>query len=174
MLIFKLLGAALTVGVPTVVGFQIAARYRRRPAELRALQTGLAVLVTEVEYGATPLPEALRSAARAAGTVVGPLLSDAAARIERGGGITAGEALTAAVRRGAGESALAPADLEILTALAAVLGASGRSDQVRHLRLALDRLAGAEAEATAERARYERMYRYVGVLSGLALVLILL
>lgn len=174
MLIFKLLGAALTVAVPTMIGFQIAARYRRRPTELRALQTGLAMLVTEVEYGATPLPEALRSAARASGPVIGPLLADTALRIEQGGGITPGEALTAAIRHGAEQSCLAPADLEILSALAGVLGASGRSDQVRHLRLALDRLAGAEAEASAERSRYERMYRYVGVLSGLALVLILL
>ncbi len=45
---------------------------------------------------------------------------------------------------------------------------------MRHLRLALDRLAAAEAGAAEERRRYERMYRYVGVLTGLALVLILI
>ncbi|WP_374712122.1 stage III sporulation protein SpoIIIAB [Symbiobacterium terraclitae] len=170
----QLIGALLTVLVPSWIGFQIAARYARRPAELRAAQNGLAVLVTEVEYGATPLPDALRSAARAAGATVGAMLVDAAHRLEEGGGVTPGEALTAAVAAHREATCLTPADLEILLALAPVLGASDRRDQVRHLRLAMDRLAAAEAVAADERRRYERMYRYVGVLSGLALVLILI
>jgi stage III sporulation protein AB len=64
--------------------------------------------------------------------------------------------------------------LEVLLGLSEVLGASGRADQVRHLALARERLAGQEARAAAERARYERLARYMGVLSGAALVLILL
>lgn len=168
----KLIGALVTLAVPAWAGFQMAARYRRRPAELRALQTGLSVLLTEVEYGATPLPAALRSAARSAGPPVGPLFTETADRLEAGGGMTAGEAWAAALVQTAPATALTPADLEALQALTAVLGASGRQDQVRHLRLALERLAGAEAEAASEQVRYERMYQYVGVLSGLALVLI--
>jgi len=170
----KVLGALLTLIVPSVVGFQIAARYGRRPGELRALQTGLSILITEVEYGAVPLPEALRSAGRAAGQPVGAIFLAAADRLRAGGGITAGEALEAALRSAAAATCLTAADRAVLAALVPVLGASGRQDQVRHLRLALERLAGAEARATAERERYERMYRYVGVLSGLALVLILI
>lgn len=170
----KLLGALLTLAVPAVIGFQIAARYRRRPDELRWLQTGLSVLITEVEYGATPLPTALRSAARAAGPSVGRILEGGAERLEAGGGITPGEALVAALQAESDATCLAAADREVLVALAPVLGASGRQDQVRHLRLALERLAGAEEQAKADRERYERMYRYVGVLSGLALVLILM
>lgn len=170
----KLVGVALTVLAPSWIGFQIAARYGRRPVELRGFQNGLAVLVTEVEYGATPMPDALRSAARAAGPVAGAILADAARRLEAGGGITPGEALSDALAEHRGSVCLTPADEEILAALFPVLGASDRHDQVRHLRLALDRLAAAEAEAADERRRYERMYRYVGVLSGLALVLILM
>lgn len=173
-MLLTLLGAAFTIGVPTWFGFQIADRYRRRPTELRALQTALAVLVTEVEYGATPLPQALRSAARAAGPALGRLLAETAAGIEAGGGITPGEALNAALLVHLPATSLRPADGEVLQALAAVLGSSGRQDQVRHLKLALERLAGAEAAASEERSRYERMYRYVGLLSGLALVLILI
>jgi len=170
----KLIGALLTLLVPSWIGFRIAARYGRRPVELRAFQNGLAVLATEVEYGATPMPDALLSAARAAGGIAGAILADAAYRLLEGGGITPGEALRAALEQHREATCLTPADLEILTALTPVLGASDRRDQVRHLRLALERLVGAEAEAAEERRRYEPMYRYVGVLSGLALVLILI
>lgn len=170
----KLVGATITLGVSTWIGFQIAARYRRRPEELRRLQTGLALLATEIEYGATPMPAALRSAGQGAGPVIGPLFLAAADHLESGGGITPGEAMAAALDEGAASTCLSPPDLEILRALAPVLGASGRQDQIRHLRLAQERLGGAEVEALAERGRYERLFRYAGVLSGLALILILI
>ncbi len=169
----KLVGATLIIGMTSLWGFRVAARYSRRPQELRALQTALAVLTTEVEYGATPMPEALRQSAQAAGQPVRRLLLDTVQRLESGGGITPGEALQDALASFGPESHLSAGDLTILQALTAVLGASDRRDQVRHLRLALERLIGAEAQASEERQRYERMYKYVGVLSGLALVLIL-
>jgi len=171
--VFKLIGSLLILGVSSLLGFRVAAAYARRPTELRALQTALAVLTTEIEYGATPLPDALRQAGRAVGAPVCTLLTDAAGRMESGGGITGGEALQQALGRFAPESHLRPADLTVLQALVPVLGASDRRDQVRHLRLAVERLVGAEAQAADERQRYERMYKYVGVLSGLLVVLIL-
>jgi stage III sporulation protein AB len=173
-LLGKIVGSALILGCSSYAGWQVAGRYARRPLELRDLQTALAVLQTEVEYGATPLPEALLAAARAGGPSVGPLFAGTAARLAEGGGITPGEALREAAAEWAPKTALREADLAAVGALAEVLGASGRSDQVRHLALARHRLAAEEARAMEERARYEKLARYMGVLSGAALVLILL
>ncbi|HWI63025.1 MAG TPA: stage III sporulation protein SpoIIIAB [Symbiobacteriaceae bacterium] len=170
----KALGGALILGATSYAGWQVGAGYARRPAQLRDLQTALAVLQTEVEYGATPLPAALQSAAGAAGRAMAPLFARTAARLAEGGGITPGDALRTVLDGGLPESALKPEDLEVMRALAGVLGASGREDQVRHLTLARERLAGLEAQATDLRSRYERMARYMGVLSGAALVLILM
>ncbi|HLN65194.1 MAG TPA: stage III sporulation protein AB, partial [Symbiobacteriaceae bacterium] len=120
------------------------------------------------------LPEALQAAARAGGSAVGPLFAETARRLVSGEGMTPGDALREVWQRGAGGTALRPDDLAVLMALAGVLGASGRADQVRHLALARERLAGEEARAQEERQRYERLARYLGVLSGAALVLILI
>lgn len=169
----KLIGSALIIGATTCAGWAAAARYAKRPAQLRDLQTGLAILQTEVEYGATPLPEALERAARAAGPPVGAIFAECASRLRRGGGATAGEALEAALDAAAGATYLGPEELSAMRALGAVLGASGRADQIRHLQLARRRLEAEEARARDERQRYERMARYLGVLSGAALVLIL-
>jgi stage III sporulation protein AB len=173
-LLGKLAGAVLIVGCTSYAGWQVAGRYARRPAHLRDVATALAVLQTEVEYGATPLPEALIRAAQSGGAAVGPLFADTARRMGAGGGITPGEAMRAAWQEGAAATALAPSDVGVVLSLAEVLGASGRADQVRHLALARERLAGEEARAQEERARYERLARYLGVLSGAALVLILI
>jgi stage III sporulation protein AB len=168
------LGAALILGVTSWTGLQVAAGYANRPRDLRDLQTGLAVLQTEVEYGATPLPTALRSASLAAGPRAGPIFYTAAEGMQTGGGVTAGEAMRAALIKVGARTSLRPEDLEIMAALGAMLGASDRSDQVRHLSLARERLVGEEGRAQSERERYERVARYAGVLSGAAIVLILI
>lgn len=173
-LIAKLLGSVLILGSTTYVGWQVAGGFAQRPRDLRDLQTALSVLQTEVEYGATPLPDALEAAGRAGGDRVGPLFSVSARRIRSGGGMTAGEAMRLAVLEMSDRTALKPEDLEIMLALAVVLGSTGRHDQVRHLQLALRRLSGEEGRAQEERSRYERVARYMGVLSGAALVLILI
>lgn len=173
-MLVRLMGASLIIGATSYVGWQVAAGYARRPRELRELQTALAVLQTEVEYGATPLPEALAATALTAGPVVGPIFSRTAERLKEGGGITAGEAMRAALSEVASSTALVKEDIEVLMALASVLGSSGRADQMRHLALARERLAGEEARAQERRSRYERLARYAGVLSGLAVALILM
>jgi stage III sporulation protein AB len=173
LLLASLAGSALIVGSTTYAGWQIAGRYSRRPRELRDLQTAIAILQTEVEYGATPLPAALAQAARAAGDPIGPLFTATARRLQQGDGITPGEAMRAALAAGADETALKAEDLEVLLALAGVLGSTGRADQVRHLQLARRRLEAEEARAHEERQRFERTARYLGVLSGAALALML-
>lgn len=170
----KALGALLVIGACTAVGWQMAANLTRRPRELRALQAALAILATEVTYGASPLPEALRRSAAAAGGPVGRLLIRTADLLVGGGGITAGDAMQQAVREVEPTTALRQPELEALAALGAVLGASDRRDQARHLELARTRIASEEGRAAEERTRYERLYRYAGLLAGVALVLVLL
>lgn len=173
-MLVKLAGSALVIGATSTVGWQVANLYARRPVHLRDLQVGLAVLQTEIDYGATPLPQALAAAADAAGGPVGEILRAAATELHVGEGTTAAEALRRATAEKGGATALVRPDLEVLGALAAVLGCSDRLDQVRHLRLAQERLCGEEQRAQEARSRYERMARYIGVLTGTALVLILL
>jgi stage III sporulation protein AB len=172
-LLASLAGAALIVGSTTYAGWQIAGGYARRPRELRDVQTALAVLQTEIEYGATPLPAALIQAARAAGEPCGLLFAATATHLNNGDGITPGEAMRAALSQNSAATVLKAEDLEVLLALAGVLGSTGRADQVRHLQLARRRLEAEEARAHEERQRFERTARYLGVLSGAALALML-
>jgi stage III sporulation protein AB len=169
-----ILGGALVMGAATYLGWNLAGRLSRRPAELRALQTGLAVLQSEIEWGATPLPAALRSAAAAAEGRIRELLAEGSARLEGEGALLPPEALRSAIASRGPWTSLTATDLAILGALAPILGATGRHDQSRHLALARERLVGAEAGARAELERYERLARWGPVLVGAAIVLILI
>lgn len=166
----RLCGAALVAGAGALAGWQAAAPLARRPAELRELAAALALLETEVAFGLTPLPEALARAA-GAGRLAGHILGQAAAAVAAGA--LPGEALAQAVAAAFPTSALRDPDRQALLALAAVLGASDRDDQVRHLRLCRERLLAAEAAAEADRRRSERLYRTVGALAGAAAAILL-
>lgn len=176
----QMIGGGLVMGTAAYVGWNLAARLSGRPRELRSLQTALAILGSEIEWGQTPLPAALRSAANAGGGRVAELLREAAALVEGGGpepeptALTVREALTRAITRHGPRSNLTPDDLAILGSLAPILGATGRQDQSRHLALARERLTGAEAHARADLERYERLARWGPVLVGAAIVLILI
>lgn len=170
-MVLRLLGAALVFGAGTAIGWQLALPLRRRPEELRELAAGLALLETEVTYGATPLPVALERAA-SAGRAAAELYGRAGC-LCRAGELPS-DALARALERFYPGSALTRPDREALAALAAVLGGSDRADQARHLRLCRERLLAAEAAAEAERQRYERVYRQLGMAAGAAVAILLL
>lgn len=170
----KLLGAALLVGGPSWLGLALAADLRRRPRELQQIQTALHVLRTEIDWGATPLPQALARASECCGKPVGRLFMSAARGLSAGDGRAAGEVWGAAVARVYPELALAPVDREILMALGACLGASHREDQLRHLGLCLERLSLAEKEARERAEINARLWQHLGVLGGLILALLAL
>lgn len=169
----QIIGGGLVMGTATFVGWSLASRLSGRPQQLRALQTAIAVLQSEIEWGQTPLPAALRSAATAAGGKVADLLGDAAALIEGAAALPAKEALRQAVIHHGPRTSLTAEDLAILGALAPILGTTGRHDQIRHLALATTRFAGAEGLARANLERYERLARWGPILVGAAIVLIL-
>lgn len=174
MLIGKLLGASMVLAAGWLIGLQAASNLARRPGELRDLQSLLQMLETEICYSATPLTEAFRTVARHGRSRVAEIFAEAADVLEAGEGGTAGEALGVALQQVYQKLALERSDAEILLSLGAVLGASDRDDQKKHLALAGERLKREEAAAQEARLRYERLYRYAGALGGAALVLLLI
>ena len=57
---FKMVGAILIIIGSGITGLIIARNYSLRPQQIRYLRNGMQMLETEILYGLTPLPEALR------------------------------------------------------------------------------------------------------------------
>lgn len=131
------------------------------------------MLETEIAYGATPLPEALSRLGDRMEEPVGRFLASVAALLADGQGRTAGEAWQAGLETLRDGSALVEADLDILTQFGFGLGVSDSSDQVRNLRLAQEQLRAEERRAEEDRTRNEKLWRTLGFLSGIVVVLII-
>lgn len=169
----KLLGALLTVLACGGLGIQVARQYARRPQELRALQSSLQLLEAEITYGAETLPAAFRRLAELLGQPVRDLFAGSAAALEERRAYAAPEAWRMSLQNYRSRSALRPCDLQVLEHLGSGLGNSGREEQVKNLALARQQLYQLELAAEADRQRNEHVWRTLGFLAGLTLVLLL-
>lgn len=169
----KLIGALLVIAAGTLFGFYQAGRYAARPRELRQLSGALQRLETEIGYGHTPLPEALERTASASEPPVSELFIAAASGLSGEDGLTFRESWEAAVRGKWDLTSMGAAEQGVLLRLGSALGISDKDDQIKHLKLALVQLKSEEDTAREEQARYEKMWKSLGLLSA-ALVVILM
>lgn len=176
MMWFKVTGALLILTAAASWGNQQAARLRRRQKELDEFRLALRLLRAEIGYTSTPLPRALECVAERLRlsrvalffSGVEQALRDTAHPADA----TAAwyEAIVCARER----LELTAQDWSVLRRAAAGLGGLGREDQVLQLEAAEQQLAAHAAEAAERCAGGEKMWRYLGVMGGLALVILLL
>ncbi len=62
-MILKLLGGILIMAACSLYGFAASNRYSLRPKDIRKLRAAVQMLETEIIYGCTPLPIAMRNVA---------------------------------------------------------------------------------------------------------------
>ena len=169
----KLLGGVLTVLVATGVGFQIAARYADRPRQLRHFTTALQLLETEILYAATPLPDACRRIAARIPEPIAEIFRTMGERLTDGVGRTADQVWQEVLDEQKSALALKAGDRDVLHHFGRTLGVSDREDQIKHIHLAIAQLGAEEHAARDEQARNEKMWRYLGCLLGLTVVILL-
>jgi len=172
--VVKFIGALFLISGMGISGLVIARNYSLRPQQLRYLQHGMQMLETEMLYGLTPLPIALRRVAKRIPFPIGRFYSLVAEFLVNGEGITAGEAWEKALRDLEEESALLPEDLDILLYFGNSLGGSDKEEQGKNLRLVKEQLTNLERKAEDLKAKNQKLWQYLGFSLGGVMVLILL
>ncbi|MDT3698179.1 MAG: stage III sporulation protein SpoIIIAB [Thermincola sp.] len=169
----KLIGACLTLAACASFGFTWAGLYEKRPRQIKGLEGALQLLETEIIYGATPLPEAMEEVALRCDSEIAVLFRRTAGELRKMEGLTGGEAWQKAINDFFPGTALNKQDILILQRLGSSLGISDREDQAKHLTLTKSQLAAAAVQAEMTAKKSATVYRYLGVLGGLLLVLVL-
>ncbi len=169
----KLLGAVLVLLAGTLIGFQQAARFAERPRQLRTLAHALQRLETEIGYGHTPLPEALERTAAATAGPVGEMFRHAANGIWENESGTFQESWELALRSGWPATSMRQGELGVMLRLGSTLGISDKEDQMKHIHLALLQLKAEEDTARDDQGRYEKMWKSLGVLIAVLVVILM-
>lgn len=169
----QLSGAALIILSCALLGFYQANQLSNRPRQLRQWIKALQRLETEIDYGFTPLPQALVNICGKEQSPVTLLLVEVAEQLGKRSGVTTAEAWQQAIARHWTASSLKIAEREVLEQLGATLGLSDRSDQIKHIRLALSHLRSEEETAREEQMKYSKMWRSLGILGGTLIVILI-
>ncbi|MBS3976988.1 MAG: stage III sporulation protein AB [Syntrophomonadaceae bacterium] len=172
MVELKIFGAGVVIAVCGLTGFFISANYTRRPIHLRSLQSALMFIETEIAYTSTPLPVAMDNASKCVSEPAKSFFMNVREGF-KSYKFTAEEAWDYGLTKYQENCALLPTDLEILRSLGARLGRTGTEEQVKEIHLAREQLKQAEAAAEIDRVKNERLWRTMGFLIGVFLVLLL-
>lgn len=172
----QMVGAGAVMAGATALGRQQAARYRRRPEELRELAAVLRGLRNDISYARLPLGESLRRMAPAGQIRASPvrqLFADVAGRLAQPG-VTAQQAFAQALVRRGHALSITLEDRAVLEAFSQTAGLIGPDEQLGQLDAALAALAEREREAVFNRSRYERVFQTTGALIGVLVVILLI
>ena len=169
----KLVGGIMVILSSSMIGFIVASNYKKRPATLRNLQVALSMLESEINYGHLPLPQAFKSISRKCDKDVAELFASVAQHLSSRSGLTASEAWEKSLKEFFLNSYIAENDYEILIAFGKYLGSTDKQDQIKNIRLTLNNLKQQEISSIQEREKNEKMWKYLGVLSGIMIFLLL-
>lgn len=165
----KITASLCLLGASVGWGWTITSLLLRRPKELREMRTALQMLETEISYAGTPLPLAVQMIKQRLTGQTSLFFERLESEMMRHH--LAGEAWQRSVDVLYPSMAWTREDRSILLALGPTLGLSDKQDQLKHLRLCQERLAEAEQSAAERVDEKVRLYRSLGLLTGLLLVL---
>lgn len=169
----KLVGGTLVLLVSSWIGFQLAARCNGRPQQIRQIVSCLGSLKSYITYAYLPLHEALIQCTHGTYGPVADLFHHTATLLEKNTGLSPQQAITTVLNEMQGQLMLKRPELETLEILGANLGIMNRQEQGNYLSMMIEQLEKFESEAAKLRDLNTKMYRYLGICGGLAIVILL-
>jgi len=169
----KIIGAIMLIIGLGIVGLVVARNYSLRPQQIRYLQNGIKMLETEMLFGLTPLPQALKRIGKRMPYPIDKFYILTADLLINGEGLTAAEAWEMGLEELDQNSALLPEDLDILLYFGQSLGGSDREEQSKNLRLVQEHLRNAEIKAEQLKEKNQKLWQYLGFSLGTIVALIL-
>ncbi|MFT8364209.1 MAG: stage III sporulation protein SpoIIIAB [Sporolactobacillus sp.] len=168
----RVIGAILVLAASTSIGFVLAARYRERPRAIRQWRLALQSMETEILYGLVPVESLAAHLSQRLPQPIAHFFS----YLKKG--LEDGQPLQTAWRTATldywPETAMKASEREIILQFGTTLGTEDAVNQKKHIQLAISHLDAEETEARQEQATYEKMWRSLGFLAGLLIVLIML
>ncbi|MEN8700938.1 stage III sporulation protein SpoIIIAB [Bacillus infantis] len=169
----KIIGACFIILATTWAGFEASKHLNERPRQLRQLKSALQSLEAEIMYGHTPLHEAAR---RLAAQLSKPLswFFESFSKKLTDSETTVRAAWEESLKEVWKLTAFKQGEFEIMKQFGETLGRHDRLSQQKQIMLALSHLEREEADAYERQAKYERMVKSLGFLSGLLLIILLI
>jgi stage III sporulation protein AB len=173
-LMLKFVGAACIMGAAVAFGESKARFLEQRVRQLQQFQRSLKLLTAEITFSRSLLPAAFMQVSKQSDPPIRELYGCAADLLSAERELTAREAWEQALGRVYPQSSFIAADREIIGSLGVSLGVSQQEGQIKQIQLAEQHLSFALEAARENRQRQAKLWRYLGFISGAALIILLL
>lgn len=155
----KLSGAVMVFSAFVILGFSKSLALKSRYESIGRILYSLRIMENEISYGRSSMDKVMDSIKRLGGISAEEVTGD-----------NAGEWFMSALE---GER-LEKCDIEVLEAFSRTLGATDTSAQQRSIKNTVKNLEILESDAKEGFEKYGRMYRNIGFLSGMLVVILLM
>ncbi len=154
------------------LGLLKAGQIKKRPREIREMINALALLDTEIYWGATPLPAAFAVIKDRTDSPWKEFFGNLEEEINQGeNALQAWETCIMRLRK---KACLIEEDWRIIKGIGKSLGRSDRNEQHKHLELAQKHLAALYEKTKNQADLKAKMWSYLGFLGGMAVVIFMI
>lgn len=169
MLVLKIVIYTCIFLSSSAIGLLISKKYEERVNQLKEFKNALNMFETKIKFTYEPIPEIFDQISKQMQTTVGRTFKLASSNMEV---LTAGDAWDIAVDTNV--LSINDEDKSILKNLSKLLGKTDIDGQISQIELTNGFLDEQIEKAEKERAKSEKMYRTLGMVIGLAIVIILI
>lgn len=174
MLFFKFFLIVIVFILSSFIGYSFANRYKVRAAELNDLLLALEIFETKIKYTYDSLTTSFLYIADNLKTKIYRIFYVAAEEIRNNKNDSAGECFSRVIEGEKIFLALNNEDIEILKGLSVSLGQTDMEGQVKNIKLVSSSLKNQLNDANEDIRKNFKLYRNMGMLSGLVIIIILL
>lgn len=174
MFIFKFISSVGIFTTTSVIGFLYGHRFTARMDNLIYLKQCLKILETEIVYGATPLPEALLNIYTKGNSKVSYIFKLISEDLNSNKGEELIDSFKTVTKEMENKLYLEKEDIGIFLSLGSGLGASDRVDQEKNINLISNQLDMLIEEARREKLKNGKLYKNLGILVGIAIIILLI
>lgn len=174
MYLLKFLSMLSIFSICTIIGYYYGQKYALRFENLVYLEQCIKILETEIVYGATPLPDALSNVYKKGKSTVSYIFEDIKKDLISNKRGFVFESFLEIESQLYNRLYLKKEDVEIFLSLGRVLGTSDRLDQSKVFKIILNQISAQIAEAKAEKNQNLKLYRSLGVITGIGIIILLI
>lgn len=169
MFVFKLFLLAMIIGVSSAIGILFSKKYANREKEIKEMKNALNMFETKIKFTYEPIPTAFMEIGNKIRGNVGDIFYRAANRMKEE---NAGDAWVLAlddVKHNFSEE-----DIGVIKNLSRLLGQTDLEGQISEIEVVNQFLNTQLEMAAEERKKNEKMYRTLGIVTGLTIAIILI
>lgn len=169
MIFLKYVVLLLAFFVTTFLGLAIANTYRNRVKDLKDIRNILNIIKTKIEYTYEPLPQIFSEISKTPNQGIATIFKTAKEKMQE---LSAGEAWIFALENSS--TNMKKEDLDILKKLENLLGKTNVEGQISEIELIKNFIDVQIKKAEIEQNKNEKLYRNLGVIGGIAIVIVLI